>query len=268
MKVLMWLMMMLPCVSSTNLTCNCGWQNLRRIYGGKETKKNQYPWMVVLSMGCGGSIITPYHVLTAAHCTNQRSPIQIKVYVGLHYLDGRENPFLQIHLVYRIFQHEGYNDEIVINDISILYLFTQISFHLKVGPVCLPHTQRNLEGKFIKVTGWGKTLNTGYQYVLREVDVQVISIEECQREWGIIQQTQICAYTRFKDSCNGDSGGPLVYEDPDTGRFTQVALVSFGPPNCGTDPAPSVNTNVFAFVDWIQYVVTRSYAGLQVCTKA
>ncbi|XP_066905044.1 venom serine protease-like [Halyomorpha halys] len=153
MKVLVWLMMMLPCVSSTNLTCNCGWQNLRRIYGGKETKKNQYPWMVALNIGCGGSIITPYHVLTAAHCTYQRFAITIRVYVGLHYRYGRDNPYSNIHLVYKIFQHEGYDDDEVINDISILYLFTKIKFHEKVGPVCLPHTQRNLEGKFIKVTG-------------------------------------------------------------------------------------------------------------------
>nr|XP_014277240.2 venom serine protease 34-like [Halyomorpha halys] len=263
-------MMMLPCVSSTNLTCNCGWQNLRRIYGGKETKKNQYPWMVALNIGCGGSIITPYHVLTAAHCTYQRFAIQLKVYVGLHYRYGRDNPYSNIHLVYRIFQHEGYDDDEVINDISILYLFTGIKFHQKVGPVCLPHTQRNLEGKFIKVTGWGRTINTGDQNVLREVDVQVISIEECQKKWGKIpiRQTQICAYTPFKDSCNGDSGGPLVYEDPDTHRFTQVALVSFGPEDCGTDPLPSVNTNVFSYVDWIRNVVTRSSPENKVCSKA
>ncbi|CAH1408438.1 unnamed protein product [Nezara viridula] len=53
----------------------------------------------------------------------------------------------------------------------------------------------------------------------------------------------------------GDSGGPLVYLDPTTNRFTQVALVSYGPTACGSDPRPSVNTDVYAFNSWIQKAI-------------
>ncbi|XP_066905047.1 venom serine protease [Halyomorpha halys] len=270
MKVLLWLMMMLPWARGADLTCNCGWRNIRRIYGGKEAKKNEYPWMAALNIGCGGSIITPNHVLTAAHCTDRRSPKDLQVLVGIHYRISGSNPFGKLHDVSKIFQHERYNRQAITNDISILFLSKPVSYNHKVGPVCLPHTQRDLEGKFIKVTGWGLTKNTGDQNVLREVDIQVISRKECQRQWSIvtIRQTQICAFTRFKDSCNANSGGPLVYEDPDTHRFTQVALVSFGPKQCGTDPRPSVNTNVFSYVDWIKNVVTRSSPENKVCSKA
>ena len=46
-----------------------------RIVGGEDAKPSEYPWMAALldvptsqKPFCGGSLITPFHVLTAAHC--------------------------------------------------------------------------------------------------------------------------------------------------------------------------------------------------------
>ena len=51
-----------------------------RITGGSEAEKNSIPWQVMLrplgsekdgfwtAGGCGGTILSPYHVMTAAHC--------------------------------------------------------------------------------------------------------------------------------------------------------------------------------------------------------
>ncbi|XP_066905040.1 venom serine protease [Halyomorpha halys] len=202
MKVLMWLIMMLPWASSSILTCNCGWRNMRRIFGGKETRKNEYPWMVFISVGCGGSIITQYHILTAAHCTDERSPTSLKVFVGMHYRKSKKNK--RTHSVSKIYLHQDFSRSKYINDISILLLSNPISFNHKVGPVCLPHTQRNLEGQFIKVAGWGFTRSTGDGNVLREVDIQIIGKKKCQEGWPIVTivPTQICAFTAAKDTCN------------------------------------------------------------------
>ncbi|XP_014277254.1 venom serine protease 34 [Halyomorpha halys] len=253
-----------------SLSCNCGWRNAGRIVGGKETRKNEYPWMVSLSNGCGGSIITPWHVLTAAHCTDGESASSISISVGRHYKYG-QNQNLKTHRVARIIQHEAYdeNDDNPLNDVSVLVLATPITFTQYVGPVCMPNKQLNLLGKFIKITGWGLTKGTGDQNVLREVDVEVISNSVCRRSWPRLHKrvNQLCAYTVKKDSCNGDSGGPLVYLDPETNRYTQVALVSYGPVACGTDPRPSVNTDVFAFNSWIQQAIAKSRPDARVCTK-
>ncbi|WP_368860282.1 trypsin-like serine protease, partial [Isoptericola croceus] len=112
-------------------------------------------------------------------------------------------------------------------------------------------------GKYVKVAGWGLTKGTGDDNVLREVDIQVISNAACKRSWRGLsaRPIQMCAYTPGKDSCNGDSGGPLVHLDPETNRYTQVALVSYGPPDCGLSPRPSVNTDVFAYMHWILGII-------------
>ncbi|CAH1400955.1 unnamed protein product [Nezara viridula] len=294
MKLLVCLMLVcLSWVSSAKLSCNCGWRNSGRIVGGKETRKNEYPWMVSLSNGCGGSIITPWHVLTAAHCTHGERPSGITVSAGRHYKYG-DNPNLQVHHVAKIIQHKGYDDNSdgSPDDISVLVLATPIRFNQNVGPVCMPSSSYNLLGKFIKVTGWGLTKGTGDQNALREVDVEVISNSVCRRSWPLLNSrpTQICAYTPKKDSCNfwinrsflpycvrkickdlqpnNLKGGALVYLDPNTNRYTQVALVSYGHPQCGIVAKPSVNTDVFAYIGWIKQAIAQTYPREKICTKA
>merc|ERR1712002_764609 len=54
-------------------TCNCGVENVpsaNRISGGSYASPNQYPWMVRLHVGCGGTLISDRHVLTAYHCVD------------------------------------------------------------------------------------------------------------------------------------------------------------------------------------------------------
>jgi gram-positive specific serine protease len=62
---------------------DCGPCQEDRIKGGKKAKVGQFPWMALLiyqdtdtkkiSYGCGGSLITPSFVLTAAHCFSDRN---------------------------------------------------------------------------------------------------------------------------------------------------------------------------------------------------
>ncbi|XP_014277234.3 LOW QUALITY PROTEIN: venom serine protease 34 [Halyomorpha halys] len=241
---------------SRGLSCNCGWRNAGRIVGGKETRKNEYPWMVSISSGCGGSIISPWHILTAAHCIDKNMTVS----VGRHQLYNDKNA---VHYtISKVIKHEAYDHQKVLNDIAILVTSTQIRFNQEVGPICLWKEKANLDGKYVKVMGWGLTKGTAKGDALREVDLKVIP-------WGNIQSSgsQLCAHEESKDSCNGDSGGPLVYLDPETNRYTQVALVSYGVEDCGKSAAPSVNTNVPHYYNWIQKAISSNKPEGKICIK-
>ena len=71
---------------SPDCDCKCGLaKRATRIVGGKFTEVNEYPWQTGLvsrggnTVWCGGSLVNSKWVLTAAHCTDGRSPASIQV---------------------------------------------------------------------------------------------------------------------------------------------------------------------------------------------
>ncbi|KAK9505027.1 hypothetical protein O3M35_009178 [Rhynocoris fuscipes] len=251
-------------------SCKCGWGNKspKRIVGGSEASVNEYPFVALLMLTrrkfpfCGGSIITPYHVLTAAHCTFPFYGIQLSVVIGEHDLSTeKETPHTRIIDVERTFDHPKYDGKSNIFDISVLKLKEKIEFNDAVGPVCMPNFRnRNLMDEYVKVMGWGNLRTNGSSSkVLLKVDLKVIDLEICKTIYNSIDTDnpfQICTWAKDKDSCQGDSGGPLVWVDPTTKRFTQVALVSYGRECASTDPA--VNSDVSYFMDWINQKIKES----------
>ncbi|MCS4558721.1 trypsin-like serine protease, partial [Shewanella sp. C32] len=77
-------------VAWAGLTCDCGRRNAGRIVGGTETKKNEYPWMIAIRTRtnsftfCGGAILTPWHIITAAHCVWTRQAKDLVAIIGAH----------------------------------------------------------------------------------------------------------------------------------------------------------------------------------------
>lgn len=67
-------------------------QEDQRIVGGKETKVNEYPMMAGLYyvprkvLFCGGTVITRWHIVTAAHCVQPvlHVPEDVQVVLGEH----------------------------------------------------------------------------------------------------------------------------------------------------------------------------------------
>ncbi|KAL1138121.1 hypothetical protein AAG570_009813 [Ranatra chinensis] len=257
-------------------SCRCGWTNKAtgRIVGGRETFMNEYPHMAALArtdkegakigVFCGAAIVTAFHALTAAHCTIGRKPADIIVIVGEHNLsDDDETAYTRVHAVKDIIQHSGYDAMTYVHDISILVVNRRIEFNEYVGPACLPTKSVDLLDKFVKVTGWGNTKYRGQtSSVLLKVNLRVIPLPDCSKKYwntpvSTTDPTQFCTYGLGKDACQGDSGGPLVWLDPETNRFTLVGLVSYGWACAKT--TPGVNTDVHAYLDWIQEGIRSKY---------
>ncbi|KAF6215323.1 hypothetical protein GE061_010075 [Apolygus lucorum] len=254
-------------------SCKCGWANRdsgSRIVGGKFYKTNEYPFIVGIARVetggyapfCGGSIITPNHVITAAHCTAIliRDRARSAVLLGTHDR-SKASPGAVIINVASIQQHAGYVPKIFTNDISILTLASSINFNKIIGPVCLPHYGLDVTGQTVRVLGWGaeKFLDTMTMQP-KKLDTTAININQCSAAWGGIistsNPTQICSLSKDETACQGDSGGPVVWLDPQTNRYTLVGVVSFGA-SC-TDARPTVYSSVAAYLPWIQQQITAT----------
>nr|ATU82487.1 venom S1 protease 15 [Lethocerus distinctifemur] len=265
--------------------CSCGWTNKAalRIVNGVEAGVNQYPYMAglgfihplqkerLLGVFCGATIVTGYHALTAAHCTYDDHVAPIGIVVGEHDLSNElESGYTRMYPVARVVEHPGWNPKISANDISVLVTKQRIVFNEAVGPACLPSpVQPDLVGQFVKVTGWGRTRSGGDKSkVLLKVNLKVVSRAACMDAYPTraINNNQICTYRNNKDSCQGDSGGPVTWLDSETNRYTLVGVVSFGA-GCATK-SPGVNTNVAAFIGWIQKTIKEtSPTPVATCAK-
>ncbi|KAF6214417.1 hypothetical protein GE061_009160 [Apolygus lucorum] len=246
-----------------------------RIVGGKFYETNKYPFIVGIATVdfpghtpfCGGSIITPNHVITAAHCTDEviKDRIKIAVLLGTHDR-SKTSPGDVIIDVAGIQQHAGYVSQIYLNDISILTLASSINFNKIIGPICLPDPGLDVTGQTVRVLGWGAEIFEGPMTMLpKELDTTAVNINECSTVWdgslSTSNPTQLCTLSWEESACQGDSGGPVVWLDPQTNRYTLVGLVSFGR-DC-TDEKPDVHTRVAAYIQWILLQITGYYQAFR-----
>nr|ATU82413.1 venom S1 protease 13 [Lethocerus distinctifemur] len=260
-------------------TCKCGWRNKEqiKIVGGKKTQENEYPFIAALIDKytnfrlCGVTLITPYHTVTAAHCTWERrvEGDPMSVVIG-EYDSTKDSSIKQVIDVKRIIEHPKFHRKSLFNDIAVLVLERMVEFNKFVGPACLPTSRVNLDNKYVHIMGWGATKQGGDgSNVLKKVDVRVVPLQTCSYNYpGKInpaQQLHICTYGRDRGSCQGDSGGPVVWVDPESNRYTLIGVVSFAA-GCATSK-PTVNTDVFGFMDWIEKTVKETAPRDQTCKK-
>ena len=171
---------------------------------------------------CGGSLVRPNMVVTAAHCSDFVTAPQVQVLTGTQLLDGsgtRRN-------VARIAIHPSWNSSTFDNDVAVWELTTDAP-----GPLATLATENGPVGADLLVTGWGTLTEGGSSPIdLRRVEVPLVDTGDCNDANsynGDILPSMICAGLTQggRDSCQGDSGGPLT-RGADNGTLT--GIVSWG----------------------------------------
>ncbi|KXJ30135.1 CUB and peptidase domain-containing protein 2 [Exaiptasia diaphana] len=239
---------------------SCGYKPNVRIVGGTEAPPGAWPWQVMIRTKssfpghfCGGSLIHPQWVVTAAHCLYGRTENDFFVRLGAHYRDSVMGTEQDIDIE-KMIKHWSYGKpKSLSHDIALLKLKRPVRLSKDAGLVCLPRTYSNvLQGTKCWVTGWGKLSAGGADpRVLMQVSVPIVSRRKCQNSYpGQIDDSMICAgYDQGgRDSCQNDSGGPLVCEQ--FGRFYLEGVVSWGE-GCAGRLKYGVYANVRYLKRWI-----------------
>nr|P81428.2 RecName: Full=Venom prothrombin activator trocarin-D; Short=vPA; AltName: Full=Venom coagulation factor Xa-like protease; Contains: RecName: Full=Trocarin-D light chain; Contains: RecName: Full=Trocarin-D heavy chain; Flags: Precursor [Tropidechis carinatus]AAV34695.1 factor X-like protease trocarin D precursor [Tropidechis carinatus]AAY85309.1 trocarin [Tropidechis carinatus]ABG02404.1 venom prothrombin activator trocarin D [Tropidechis carinatus] len=245
-----------------------------RIVNGMDCKLGECPWQAVLinekgEVFCGGTILSPIHVLTAAHCINQTK--SVSVIVGEIDISRKETRrLLSVDKIYvhtkfvppnYYYVHQNFDRVAYDYDIAIIRMKTPIQFSENVVPACLPTADFANEVLMKQdsgiVSGFGRiqfkqpTSNT-----LKVITVPYVDRHTCMLSSDFrITQNMFCAGydTLPQDACQGDSGGPHITAYRDTHFIT--GIISWGE-GCARKGKYGVYTKVSKFIPWIKKIMS------------
>jgi secreted trypsin-like serine protease len=210
---------------------------------------------------CGGNLIAPNAILTAAHCILHDWPIMWAV-IGSHYSTPENDAAadgVKVKVI-RAIRHPRYNDTSLTHDGALLILDNNITtiepVQVSFDPVW-PNTMT-------WARGWGSTSYGGaVSNVLLEVQLKTWSRGNARKAFAQLPPSEqtpdlVMDYTKLgaggekgKDSCQGDSGGPLTIEaSGSAAKLVGLTSTGYG---CGVEGLPGIYTRtqtLKSFITW------------------
>ena len=232
------------------------------------SNESQMPWMVHLKVSningsirmCGGFIIDKDWVMTAAHCLQSFTSVEMSAghstYISRSNSQSEETMTVQKN---RISLHPDFDQRSMSNDIGLIHLAQPFRWNDFIQPICILDQLSCVEQSTVGFcTDNLKSATWEIGHNLQMVDLNIVPKSWCQsfdtnRQVG---EQQICARgQQIGGSCRGDSGAPLFCFH--NGRAIAIGIMSYGPLNC-TNVLPAVHQRICHHIPWIRTVIEPS----------
>ncbi|XP_021112696.1 serine protease 45 isoform X6 [Heterocephalus glaber] len=249
-----------------------------------DMTRRHWPWEVSLQTEnehvCGGALIAPFWVVTAAHCI--QSTKEYSVVLGASQLQPLNPRRIFSVPVRDIIMHPKYwGRTFIVGDIALLRLPVPVTFSKFVQPICLPEPTFNLKvGTQCWVTGWGQAKqrfagNSMLSPELQEAEVFIMDNQRCDKIYRkqsflprvahLILGNMVCATNYGENLCNGDSGGPLACEVE--GRWILAGVLSWEKA-CAKAENPGVFSRITKYAQWIKKQMRNDVFSAPGCTSS
>ncbi|KAJ0398587.1 hypothetical protein P43SY_003193 [Pythium insidiosum] len=196
---------------------------------------------------CGGALIAPSFVLTAAHCV-QSGDVRF-VSVGSRQSAGGDTEEIAVRRA-NVISHPLYGRRTMFSyDFAVM----ELESAAYPRPITLDDRLDNITpATYLTLYGYGVNSPTDMRLSpeLRSVELPYVPRAQCQINFPELDDSMFCAGGELaRDACTGDSGGPLVRVVD--GNPVLVGIVSTGRNGCGTPGVPGVYGLVTAAMSFI-----------------